>query len=138
MRFESPGTPPLCGCIMKSMYLATPVALFFLAMGLVALAAPARILATFGVVVETPEGRAEVRAVYGGFGVAVGALLIAALATPSIRDGVFVAIAVAVFGMAAGRVATGLLGERLGLWPTWAFCAIELGLAALLVGAVVV
>lgn len=114
------------------MYLAIPVAVFFLAMGLVALAAPARILATFGVVVDTLEGRAEVRAVYGGFGVAVGVLLIVALGVESIRDGAFVAIAVALCGMAAGRVASAVIGERLGLWPTWAFCAIELVLAALL------
>ncbi len=79
--------------------------------------------------------RCEVRAVYGGFGVAVGVVLVVALAVESIRDGVFVAIAVALCGMAAGRIVSALLGERVSFWPTWAFCAIELALAALLFGA---
>ena len=46
------------------------VAAGFAAMGLLALARPADVLAQFGVSVETPEGRNEVRAVYGGFGLA--------------------------------------------------------------------
>ena len=44
-------------------------------MGVYALVVPAAILAPFGVPVESPDGRAEVRAVYGGFGIAVAALL---------------------------------------------------------------
>ena len=116
------------------MYLAIPVAVFFLAMGIVALAAPTRILGTFGVEVKTPEGRTEVRAVYGGFGIAVGVLLLVALGVESIRVGVFVATAVALCGMAAGRIASAVIGERLALWPTWAFFAIELVLAGLLIG----
>ena len=52
-------------------------ALFFLVMGIAALVAPARILAPFGVTVATADGRSEVRAVYGGFGVVTGVLLLA-------------------------------------------------------------
>jgi hypothetical protein len=120
------------------MYLAVPVALFFLAMGVVALVLPVRILAPLGVAVETPDGRTEVRAVYGGFGVAVGVLLFVALGVQPIRDGVFVAVAVALGGMAAGRLASALFGERPRLWPTWVFFAVEIALAALLVAAVLV
>jgi hypothetical protein len=117
------------------MLLAVPVAIFFLAMGVFALAAPVRVLRTFGVEVSTAEVRTEVRAVYGGFGVASGALLIAALFEEKMREGVFVAVAVALFGMAAGRVASFMLRERSPLWPTWAFCALELAMGALLLGA---
>lgn len=117
------------------MLLAVPVALFFLAMGIAAIVSPAWILDTFGVHVETPEGRAEVRAVYGGFGIAVGVLLFVALGVESIRDGAFVAIAVALVGMAGGRAASALLGERLALFPTWFFFGVEVALAGLLLAA---
>ena len=59
--------------------MAMVVAAFFVAMGVLALVAPERILATFGTTGLTVEGRNEVRAVYGGFGVAVGVLLVAAM-----------------------------------------------------------
>jgi hypothetical protein len=113
--------------------LAMPVAVFFLAMGAVALAAPARILAPFGVAIETPNGRTEVRAVYGGFGIAIGVLLFVALWTESIRDGVFIAVAVALAGMAGGRLFSSMVGDRPTVWPSWAFFTVELVLATLLV-----
>jgi hypothetical protein len=100
-----------------------------------ALIAPARILEPFGVSVGTPDGRTEVRAVYGGFGVAFGVLLLTALRVESIREGVFIAVAVALLGMAAGRLASAALGDRARLWPSWTFFATELALAALLLGA---
>ena len=84
------------------------VIIFFILMGLVALAAPQRITAIFGMAQLTPEGRNEVRAVYGGFGIAVGAVLIAALYDASLRPGVPIAVAAALFGMAAGRAASAL------------------------------
>ena len=120
------------------MLLAVPVALFFLAMGVVALVTPARILRTFGVEVGTPEGRTEVRAVYGGFGIAIGAILFVATVAGDIRDGVFLAVAIALLGMAGGRVASSMMGERAPLWPTWFFFGLEVVLAALLLAALVV
>ena len=120
------------------MLFAVPVALFFLAMGVVALATPARILRTFGVEVGTPEGRTEVRAVYGGFGVAVGVILVVAIAADDIRDGVFLAVAIALLGMAGGRAASSAMGERARLWPTWFFFGLEVVLAGLLLAAIVV
>jgi hypothetical protein len=106
------------------------VAVFFLAMGLYALAVPARVLAIFGVAVTTADGRNEVRAVYGGYGVAVCAVLLAALALPAYRDGILVCQAVAVAGMAGGRVLSAVLERPTGFYP-WFFCAVE----ALLAGA---
>lgn len=119
------------------MYLAIPVAAFFFVMGVVALAVPARILAPFGVAVETPDGRSEVRAVYGGFGIALAVVLLVALWADSIRDGVFIAVAVALAGMAGGRVFAALAGDRAAFWPSWTFFVIELVLAGMLVGAAV-
>ena len=62
--------------------LVIAVAVFFLGMGIVALWRPALILGLFGTAVTTSEGRNEVRAVYGGYGVAMGVLLAGSLATP--------------------------------------------------------
>ena len=47
------------------------VAVFFVLMGLMGLFTPERIQAPFGTTVQTVEGRNEVRAVYGGFGIAM-------------------------------------------------------------------
>ena len=47
------------------------IAVFFLGMGIYALAAPAALIRPFGVNLESPTSRSEVRAVYGGFGLAI-------------------------------------------------------------------
>jgi hypothetical protein len=107
------------------------VAAFFLSMGLVALAAPARVLGIFGVTLETAAGRTEVRAVYGGFGIGVAAVLVAASAS-DLRDGVLLAVAVALLGMAGGRVASGVLGDALEPWPSLFWLAVEVALAGML------
>ena len=44
-------------------------------MGVYALAAPAALIRPFGVTPETPTSRSEIRAVYGGFGLAIAAVL---------------------------------------------------------------
>jgi hypothetical protein len=106
------------------------VAIFFLAMGLYALAVPARVLAIFGVPVTTADGRNEVRAVYGGYGVAICAVLLAALAQPALREGILVCQAAAVAGMAGGRVVSALVERPNGFYP-WFFGVVE----ALLAGA---
>ena len=51
------------------------IAVFFLVMGVYALAAPAALIRPFGVTLETPTSRSEIRAVYGGFGLAIAAVL---------------------------------------------------------------
>ncbi len=112
------------------------VALGFAAMGAGALARPALVLAQFGVAVDTPEGRNEVRTVYGGFGLAIGALLaVAALGDPATADGILVAIAVALGGMAAGRLFSAALERPASAYPVWVYFAIEVGAAAALLGA---
>lgn len=110
------------------------VAAFFAIMGLVALAQPERVLAFFGTHRLTRDGRSEVRAVYGGFGLAVAAVLLATITYPTIRAGVLIAVAVALLGMAGGRlVSLGLDGPP-GRYP-WLFLGIELILAAMLFAA---
>jgi hypothetical protein len=111
------------------------VAAGFALMGLGALVRPRMVLEQFGVAVETPEGRNEVRAVYGGFGIAIAALLaVAALGDPSTGEGIIVAGAVALFGMAGGRVVSALVDRPAGFVPVWLYFAIEViaGVALLL------
>lgn len=107
----------------------------FLAMGLAALAAPARILATFGVSVATADGRNEVRAVYGGFGVAMAVILLVALVTPRLAPGIFACLAAALGGMAGGRVVSAVLDRTAGRAPVFfgvleAVVAVALGWCA--------
>ncbi|WP_342217371.1 DUF4345 family protein [Nocardia flavorosea] len=67
---EDRATEALQGGVVRTVVL-TAAGLFFTGMGLYALAAPARLVRPFGIAVGTTPGRSEVRAVYGGFGLAV-------------------------------------------------------------------
>ena len=112
------------------------VAAGFAAMGIGALARPALVLAQFGVTVDTGDGRNEVRAVYGGFGLAIAALLaVAALGDPATADGILVAVAVALGGMAAGRLLGAAFDRPSSAYPVWVYFAIEVGGAAALLAA---
>jgi uncharacterized protein DUF4345 len=99
------------------------IAALFLAMGVVALLKPAFVGTFFDVRFDSVDGRNEVRAVYGGFGVAMALVLWLAIQQPELRRGVFLTVALALGGMSAGRLASAL-AERPGAWP-WFFCAAE-------------
>ena len=114
--------------------LVIAVAGFFLAMGLVALWSPERIVAYFGIRSLTIDGRNEVRAVYGGFGVAIAILLAASLALSDLRSGILLTVAIALLGMALGRVASSARDGLPGFHPRL-FFAVELVLAGALLGA---
>ncbi|MGI5221066.1 DUF4345 family protein [Nocardia sp. CA-290969] len=118
---------------MRSLVLAA-AGLFFTGMGLYALAAPARLVRPFGITAGTVAGRSEVRAVYGGFGLAVaGALIWSATTTGELGRGVVLAVAVALAGMAAGRVISRVLDAPAAFYPVWFYCWVEaLAAAALL------
>ncbi len=105
------------------------IALLFLGMGLCSLAAPERFLRTFGSHVTGRDGRCEVRAVYGGFGVAMAALLGYVLVVDTFRTGALIGVAVALAGMALGRVVSGTIDR--GLSPLMAVTTIGETLAAL-------
>lgn len=107
------------------------VACFFAGMGLVALLRPERVLAFFGTQALTRDGRNEVRAVYGGFGLAIAALLGASFLQPELRGGILLTVAVALLGMAGGRLVSTVVDGPPGLFP-WLFLGVEIALAALL------
>ncbi len=114
--------------------LVAVVAVFFAGMGAAALVRPAVIWAPFGVAPTTPAARNEVRAVYGGFGIALAILLVVAdKASAGFRDGALVATAVALAGMAGGRI-VGFAVEPRGVGRfTVLFGVIEVVLALALV-----
>jgi len=116
--------------------MVTIVAVFFVGMGLVALAAPDRIPAIFGTMGLTAEGRNEVRAVYGGFGIAVGVLLMVAASSPALQAGVYTAVAVSLAGMAAGRLVAAAVERPGSFYPCWFYCLAETVMAAMLVAAI--
>lgn len=107
------------------------VAVFFAAMGLAALIDPARILETFDVAVTSPEGRNEVRAVYGGFGIAMAVALALALRVQALRPGILVCLSLALAGMALGRLCSFAIDQHVGAAPAL-FVGVELLLAVLL------
>jgi len=104
------------------------VALFFLAMGGMGILSPARILAIFKVELKTHEGRNEVRAVYGGYGLAMSGILFFSLSAPSLRAGILVCVAVAMLGMALGRLISFLIERQTSFYPLL-FLAVEIMLA---------
>lgn len=106
------------------------IATAFCAMGLMGLLKPASIGDFFDVRFESVDGRNEVRAVYGGFGLAIGLALWLATRQPHLYAGIVLCVALALAGMVAGRLFSALI-ERPGFWP-WCFCGIEAGGAALL------
>ena len=107
-------------------------AAFFLALGVFALLRPAAVLAPFGVAVGTADGRSEVSAVYGGFGLAMAVLLALAVPDPAAHRGELLAVAVALFGMAAGRIVARLRDRPRAFYPVWFFFWVEIAAGALL------
>lgn len=96
---------------MTANVLIYATALFFLAMGLLGVFRPMQILQMLSVSETSPEMRNEVRAVYGGFGIAIAAALFFTSRFEELQNGVLLTVALALFGMAAGRIVS-LLFER--------------------------
>jgi hypothetical protein len=109
------------------------IAVFFLGMGVYALAAPAALVRPFGITLAESASRSEVRAVYGGFGLAIAAVLgYAAVADGELRTGILITVAAALAGMAVGRVAAAILGDRTAFYPNWFYFLVEAVAAAVL------
>lgn len=105
------------------------VAAIFAGLGLAFALAPATMMAAVDIAVPTPLAAGDVRAVYGGMQLAIGALLLAAAARAAwVRAGLLAATALFA-GLLAGR----LLGVALDGAPSafgWLLAAAELaGLA---------
>ena len=108
-------------------------AVFFLGMGLFGLARPAALIRPFGITLPIPESRAEVRAVYGGFGVAIAGVLALAASGHPARDGILITVAAALGGMAFGRLVSGLIDRPKAFYPNWFYFVVEVvGAAGLL------
>ncbi|WP_018601265.1 DUF4345 family protein [Mycobacterium sp. 155] len=102
------------------------VGVFFAGMGFYALAAPAALLRPFGMVPVDSTARAEVRAVYGGFGLAMAAALGYAAVTPGqLRTGIVITIGIALAGMALGRIVSAVIDSRTSFYPNWFYCLVE-------------
>ena len=120
-------------------FLIIAVALFFAGMGVYGLAVPARLVAPFGLSADSATSRSEVRAVYGGFGVAVAALLFfAAFDAYGIRSVASVTVAVALLGMAFGRIVSAVADRPTRFYPVWFYFVVELVLSGLLLSAAAV
>ena len=108
------------------------VIVFFVGMGLVALVSPEFVTRTFGIPTLTNAGRNEVRAVYGGFGLAVAAMLVVAMNDPALRAGALLALAASVAGMAAGRLVAALVERPTAFYPCWFYFVAETAMAVVL------
>jgi Domain of unknown function (DUF4345) len=108
-------------------------AVFFLGMGVYALAAPAAMIRPFGTTLGTAASRSEVRAVYGGFGLAIAAVLAyAAVRGGEVQKGILIAVAAALAGMAFGRIVSAVVDDRTAFYPNWFYCIVEAVAAAVL------
>ncbi|MBU8822961.1 DUF4345 domain-containing protein [Mycolicibacterium goodii] len=102
------------------------VGMFFLGMGVYALAAPQAILRPFDYVLTSASSRAEVRGVYGGFGLAIAAVLAYATVAPAqVRTGVLLTVGAALAGMAVGRAVSAVFDERTPFYPNWFYFLVE-------------
>lgn len=109
------------------------LAVGFLVMGGYGLIAPAALARPFRLRVDAPESRSEIRAVYGGFGIALAILLtVAAIDVGDIRRGVVVSVGAALAGMAVGRIVSRLADAPVAFYPIWLYFWIELVAAAAL------
>jgi hypothetical protein len=101
-------------------------AVFFLGMGVYGLAAPAALIRPFRVAADSAEARTEIRAVYGGFGVAMAVLLaLAVMDLGGIRRGAVIAVAAALLGMAFGRLAARVVERPSAFYPSWFYFWVE-------------
>jgi hypothetical protein len=110
------------------------VALGFLIMALLAFASPASIVSYFGTTELTVDGRNEVRAVYGGAGLAIAGLVAVAPHLPRFGPGILLTVALWLFGMASGRAISRAADGGAGFYP-WLFFVIEIAGGAALVAA---
>jgi uncharacterized protein DUF4345 len=84
------------------------IGVFFAGMGIYALAAPTAIIRPFGITLAYAAVESDV------------------------RTGVLLTVAVALAGMAFGRLFSAVINERTAFYPNWFYCLVELvGAAAL-------
>ena len=110
------------------------VAIGFALMGLAAFVRPRTLVAMLGLTAETPDARNEIQAVYGGFGLAMAAVLVVPFWRPYWQGGIALTVGLALAGMASGRLIAALR-ERPGRWPA-IFFVIEAAASGLLLSTI--
>ncbi len=109
------------------------VGLFFFVTGCMALVNPQKVVGMFGATAETKESRAEVRAVYGGFGVALGGCIFSLRWWPPEQArGAVLALAILVAGTGIGRILGGIVDKETRFHPTWTLVLLEVALTVAL------
>jgi hypothetical protein len=108
-----------------------PVLAGFMVMGIGAILLPIRVTAQFEIPSLTASGKNEVRAVYGGFGLAMALMLFFALEVSAMRTGILMTVAVALTGMATGRVISTFIDKTIGKIPIF-YLLLEVIFSALL------
>ena len=119
---------------MRAILIAA-ASLFYLTLGLTALVRPETLLSGFGIRIQGRDGSNEVRAVYGGFPLAVAGLLSFSLFHVELSDGVFLALAVVTLGMAVGRTISALIDCGIGRLPA-ILIGIEVLVAAMIAASI--
>lgn len=108
------------------------IGVFFAGMGVYALAAPAALIRPFGITLTEATSRSEVRAVYGGFGLAIAGVLAYSAVEPDVRTGILFTVGAALAGMAFGRVVSAVVDASTAFYPNWFYCLVEIIAAAAL------
>jgi Domain of unknown function (DUF4345) len=93
---------------------------------------PAALIRPFGITLEQPTSRSEVRAVYGGFGLAIAGVLAYAAIQHEQRTGILITVGAALAGMAFGRIVSAVIDSRTAFYPNWLYCLVEIIAAAAL------
>jgi uncharacterized membrane protein YjjP (DUF1212 family) len=106
-------------------------ALFYFALGTLAILRPEQLLLGFGIQAKGVDARNEIRAVYGGFPLALSALLVSSLFSPGLTRGILLCASVATLGMAVGRLISALIDHRIGKFPIL-FALVEVLIAGLI------
>lgn len=109
------------------------VMLAFLGMGLGALISPHQVTQQFGISSLTAAGKNEVRAVYGGFGLAMAFMLLVAIYQPELKAGICFTLSAALAGMAFGRFVSWSIDKSIARMPLF-YLLLEAILAAILYG----
>jgi dolichol kinase len=106
-------------------------ALFYGAIGVSAIMRPKHLLRGFSIEAAVSESRNEIRAVYGGFPLAVAGLLLFSLTQPELSDGILTSLSICSAGMAFGRILSALMDKTIGKHPL-VFLILEVIVAVLI------
>lgn len=114
--------------------LTAAAAAFYSYIGINAIRRPKNLLRSFGLIAESADARNEIRGVYGGMTLALGALLASTLVVGTHAVGILTAVAVLTVGIALGRIVSATIDQSFGAAPRF-WCLAEVLVTAALVAA---